>query len=272
MGPMVSDTSICKMSRIGGTNWHALIAGDISIADDMLMKSEAAIQRCPSDAGTLMTMMKVVGKAYADTYAEELTASVLTPKLLIKADVFVRERTLLPLPDKLIDEIMEDRRLFERDWSCELLVCGFDDRHNAHIFRVTKPGRALGEDRLGFSAIGIGAESAIGQLMTIESDRKHDLERVLWNAFDAKVQAEIMQGVGYGWDAHVLLMSNPSEAIRVPEKPVQEIMDKAITYLNREPFDPDPFEPEEIPPDDWKEQIKQFAENILTGQSGTGSA
>ena len=60
------------------------------------------------------------------------------------------------------------------------------------IFRVSKPGRAHSEGRFGFSAIGIGADSTIGQLMDVKSDRSHMLERVMWNAFDAKVQAEIM--------------------------------------------------------------------------------
>jgi 20S proteasome alpha/beta subunit len=262
MGSMVSDTSICKMSRIGDTNWHALISGDISIADAMLMKAESQLQQPPSN--DLIEMMKVMGAAYAETYAEVLESTVLGSKLLTKKDVFTRSRMLLPLPEKLNDEIMEDRRLFERDWSCDILVCGFDAKEHPHIFRVSKPGHAWGEDRLGYSAIGIGADSAIGQLMTNESDRKHKLERVLWDAFDAKVQAEIMQGIGYSWDAHILLKSNPSKTIRVPEKPVQEIMDKAIGFLNQGPFDTEPIKPEDVPPEDWKEQIVKFANDLLS--------
>jgi 20S proteasome alpha/beta subunit len=262
MGPMMSDTSICKVSRIGKTNWLALIAGTIPICDAVIARCEQAISKTPTAPDSMASMMTETSRAYLEIYEEEMIASVLQSRLLTKADVFQRSRHLLPLPDTLNDEITDARKDFERDWQCELLICGFDVRGQCHLFRVVVPGRAYGEDRMGFAAIGIGADSAIGRLMHFESDRDDELAKVLWDAFDAKVSAEIMQGVGYKWDAYILLKSKPTEAIEVPEK-LQEVMDNVITASMASPFDPEPPKPDDIPPDDWKEQIRRFTESLI---------
>lgn len=95
-----------------------------------------------------------------------------------------------------------------------------------------------------------------------ESDCDHPLARVLWESFDAKVQAEIMRGVGYSWDACILLQSDPLKAHEVPDS-LQKVMDKAISELISSPFDPEPTPPDEKVPDDWKEQITRFAETLI---------
>ncbi len=263
LGQMVSDTTICKMSRIKDTRWYALISGDISIADAMLLQCEAELAKAPSDADMLLSMMKLTSRVYSEIYESELEAEVLKPKLLTKTDVFQRPRRLLPLSQKLDDEITEDRKQFVREWSCEILICGFDSKDQPHLFRVVHPGRARGEDRMGFSAVGIGADAAIGRLMFIDSDRDDDLAKILWDTFDAKVQAELMQNVGYDWDAHIVLKSTPKHAVQVPEK-LQELMDTAWRYSSgTSQFDSEPWKPDDIPPDDWKDQIKQFAESLI---------
>jgi len=264
-GFMVSDTSICKMSRIGDSPWHALISGDISICDEVLQRAEDALAKKKDDADSYVSMMRLVSKAYADAYEAHLIAQTLTPKLLTKDDLVNRPRRLLPLPDNLLDEIAEDRKTFERDyWSCDVLVCGFEPSSGSpRLFRVLKPGTAFSENRLGYTAVGIGEDAAIGHLMWFESDRDDALDMVLWDAFDAKVHAELMQSVGYNWDAHIILKSRPDEAIRVPDE-LQKIMDKAMNHINCSPFDRTPETEDEIPPDDWKEQITRFTQTLIS--------
>ncbi len=263
-GFMVSDTTICKMSRIGDSAWHVLVSGDISICDEVLLRSEEALAKTKADADSYASMMRLVSRAYADVYEAHLVAQTLTPKLLTKDDLVNRPRRLLPLPDHLLDEIAEDRRTFERDyWTCDVLVCGFEPSSGSpRLFRVLRPGTAFSENRLGYTAVGIGEDAAIGHLMWFESDRDDDLDMVLWDAFDAKVHAELMQGVGYSWDAHIILKSKPSEAIRVPEE-IQKLMDKAMNHINCSPFDREPSPPEDIPPDNWKEQITRFTQGLI---------
>jgi len=263
-GYMVSDTAICKMSRIADSPWHALVSGDLSICDEVLLRSEEALAKKQSDAESYVSMMRLVSKAYADAYEAHLVAQTLTPKLLTKDDLVNRPRRVLPLSDKLQDEIAEDRKTFERDyWRCDVLVCGFEPSSGSpRLFRVLSPGTSFSENRLGYTAVGIGEDAAIGHLMWFESDRSDDLDMVLWDAFDAKVHAEIMTGVGYKWDAHIIVKAKPNEAIRVPDS-LQKLMDKAMNHINCSPFDREPEPPEEIPDADWKEQITRFTQTLI---------
>lgn len=262
-GLMVSDTAICKMSRIGDTPWHALISGDIAICDEVLLRSEEALAQKPSAADSFASMMRLVAKAYADTYESHLETETLKPKLLSRTDFANRPRRLLPLPDGLLDEIAEDRKKFEREWTCDLIVCGFESTAGApRLFRVTRPGTAFGEDRLGFTAVGIGDDAAIGRLMFLESSRDHDLDRVLWDAFEAKVQAEIIQGVGYKWDGHIILKARPKEAILVPDK-IHDLMDQVMNYTNWSPFDFEPVPRYDRPPKNWRRQVTRFTETLI---------
>jgi 20S proteasome alpha/beta subunit len=262
-GEMVSDTGICKMSQIGNTAWHALMSGGIPLCEEILTDTETALADRGSDADSHVSMMLTLARSYAKVYEEHHVAQVLTPRLLTKSDVYTRPRSLLPLPEHIYPDIDRDRENFERYyWSADLLVCGFDHAGKPHIFQIARPGKALGEDKVGYAAIGVGADAAEGRLMWLESHRDDDLDRVLWEAFDAKVQAEIMQGVGFKWDGHVLLKSAPKEAQRVPDD-LRDAMDKAYTLRDHSPFSKNPLDQWEIPPDDWKEQITQFAESLI---------
>jgi len=263
LGDIVSDTSICKMSRLANTSWIVMVAGTISIADEIIMRVAYELEKNPRDADQEYSMMKVVSRVYTEVYQEHLEATVLTPKLLTKKLAFERESTLHPLHQKLADEIDEDRKQFR--WSCELLVCGFDSKRDPTIFQVFQPGHASSESRQGYAAIGIGADAATGRLMWHESDCEHPLDRVLWETFDAKVQAEIMRGVGYNWDGFIMLQSDPMKAVPVPDD-LQEIMDNAISEIISSPFDPEPTSPDRVPPPDWKEQITRFADSLIPSE------
>jgi 20S proteasome alpha/beta subunit len=266
-GDMVSDTSILKMSQIGDTPWHAMMSGSVSLCEEILIRSDAALKEPgrQSDADSHVSMMSLVSRVYAQIYEEHLVARVLTPRLLTKTDLYTRPNTLLRLPKYIYQDVDRERSDFERSyWSANLLVSGFDAFGKPHIFGVHWPGKAYGEDKSGYAAIGVGADAAEGRLMWVESDRDDSLDRVLWESFEAKVQAEIMQGVGYGWDAHILLKSSPKNAKRVPEK-LQLTMDKAITLIQQSPFptEKDKLEPWELPSDDWKQQITTFTESLI---------
>jgi hypothetical protein len=263
-GSMAVDTSICKMSQLADQPWFTLISGSISTADEILMLAESKLSEYD---GSLLSIMKLTSKAYQEVYDSQLAKAVLAPKLLTNDQVFLRSRKYLPLPDKLTDEINEDRKQFEKGWDSELLICGFDGKQNAHIFRLWN-GHAMSEDRIGYSAVGIGADAAVGRLMWIESHRDDELDQILWDSFDAKVQAEVMQGVGYNWDAHIILKSKPNEAFRVPDK-IQELMDKAMNYTNCSPFDRTPDVPEDVPPDNWKAQITEFTQGLIPSKLKT---
>jgi 20S proteasome alpha/beta subunit len=262
LGNMVSDTSICKISQIGNLPWYVALAGEIGTADEIILRVCLELEKQPDEAKSHYTMMKLVSGTYRDVYQEHLVAEVLTPKLLTADTAFNRPRHLLPLHDNLLEEIASDRQRFEQRWSCALLIAGYDATNNPHLFSVAQQDLAVGQTREGFGAIGIGADAASGRLMYHETNRDHPLERVLWETFDAKVQAEIMNGVGCSWDAFIILRSNPTQSVRIPRS-LEKTMDNAITEIICSPFDDEPVDDSEKPPEDWKEQIKQFADSLI---------
>ena len=89
-----------------------------------------------------------------------------------------------------------------------LLVCGFDKKGEPHIFSVSNPGKCDIHDLTGFYAIGIGAPTAVARLLILDSKKENALEVVLYQVFEAKVNAEVVQNVGYNWDAEILIPGN----------------------------------------------------------------
>lgn len=60
--------------------------------------------------------------------------------------------------------------------------------------------------------------------MFSESKRSHPIERVLYDAFDAKANAEMAIGVGYEWDADVIV-SGKNQSETVP-KEIKDIIER----------------------------------------------
>jgi hypothetical protein len=78
--------------------------------------------------------------------------------------------------------------------------------------------------------------------------------------FDAKIQAENDSNVGYEADVFVL---TADKAVSMPED-IKTMLDRAWIKINRSPyveFNPDEHVP--LPPDDWMEKLKVFAETII---------
>ncbi len=93
----------------------------------------------------------------------------------------------------------EVRSAIERasEFSCELLVCGFDDFDTARIFLVVHPGEPVEFTRLGFAAIGSGRDSAIASLMWDPPHHTYDTtEKAVYRVAAAKFMAETALGVG----------------------------------------------------------------------------
>ena len=92
--------------------------------------------------------------------------------------------------DTLCDKIAQQRL------SCKLLVYGFDDNDDAHIFAVSNPGTEDIFDEAGFWAIGNGAESALGLLFFRNQRKNMDLARTIYHVLEAKYMAESAAEVG----------------------------------------------------------------------------
>lgn len=231
--PMVADTGARKFLRIGNTFWYALIAGDPSFAFQVIKTTEKTLLR-RSDCNfsdTVDGMMHCLRSSYQKSREAAVEDRILRPRLLSKNLVVARPTTVQPLGEEITLAVMTLAKEFKTDSS--LLVCGFDANRAPHIFSVTNPGKCDLHDITGFYAVGIGATTAIARLLILEAREEDRLELALYQSFDAKVNAEIVEDVGFNWDVEVLVPGRT--AIKVPDK-IARVIEKAYNDLPLTPL------------------------------------
>lgn len=205
-------------------------------------------------------------RQYAKAVEELIEAKLLRPRLLTRRD-YVSSLTA-PGDNHIIRALADEVAKFEID--AELLICGFDGDREPFILNLYSPGVVTDMTSTGFHAVGSGSEKAVSRLLFAEFKREHDIERALFEVFDAKANAEMAIGVGYEWDATVVL-GGMLGAHDVP-KDIKEIIEKVWGRANRSPFEKFDSKEHESVPRDWKEQLESFSirvitKNVVGGQS-----
>jgi len=124
--------------------------------------------------------------------------------------------------------VAEEIHNFQLD--CSLLVCASEGTR-MFILGLDREGLVTDMTTTGFDAIGSGSEKAISRFLFSEHKREHDIDRVLYDAFDAKASAEMAVGVGYDWDAWVVLPGTLG-VHAVPEE-IKDILERAWSQRKR---------------------------------------
>jgi hypothetical protein len=253
---MQFDTGIRKILRIGQSGWYTLIAGDPSFAQEVVEQAGRQLEADKTQSGSASKMMHCMKEAYQRCRETAVVDNVLAPNMLTKDLVVARPASLLPLQadhnDLIVNQVAEFRV------GSSLLVCGFDARKTPqpHVFRVRDPGICESCDLTGFFAIGVGSETAMARLLRMETSRADDLSKALYGAFDAKVNAEIIQGVGYDWEAEILVVGK-EKSIKVPRK--------IVNLINSvyEGFPRSPFDSVGVSPRGWPRRLANFTRRVL---------
>lgn len=249
-----ADAGAQKIVEIGATRWVSLIGGDIHFAQRVVDRMVAAVG---ADRNPTRQRMQTAAKdAFTECLNQEITDQVLTPNMLTRDDFFRRPASTQLLDQKYVLEIA--RLITQVAVDSALIVCGFDSL-GPHIFKVDSGARISPCDIEGYSVIGGGEDAARGRIIWSETDRAEPLESVMYDVFDAKVAAEIIQGVGYIWDWRILVSGKRPR--KVPEK-IGRIIDRAWSAANRSPF-AEPLRTRERPPRNWKRQLQIFATKVL---------
>jgi hypothetical protein len=158
-----------------------------------------------------------------------------------------------------IKSIADQIGKFELD--CSLLICGSEDGES-FILSLDENGIVTDLTSAGSGAIGAGWEYATARLLFSEHERNHDIERVLFDVFDAKVNAELTPYVGFEWDAWVYLPGKLG-IHEVPKK-VRDIVEQAWAEHSRSPFDEhNPKTDIDTPPPNWKKQLQKYSESVI---------
>jgi hypothetical protein len=204
-----------------------------------------------SKSGTRAELQRIFKEAI-DHQVETL---FLTPNQLTKKEYV----TAISGPEinTFIKSLADKISNFKLD--CGLLVCGFEDT-KAFILHADNDGTVT-DMTIGFHAIGTGSDKAIARLQFSEHERAHDIERVLYDAFDAKVNAEMDPNVGYEWDATIALPATLGNHDVSEDK--KELVDHAWGKYNRSPFVK--FDPKKhwAVPTKWKEQLRDYIEGEI---------
>lgn len=211
-----------------------------------------------------MGMIACLKTAYKTERESLVNDVVLAPRLLTKELLVSRSNDLLPLGQEFFVEVSDEAKALKT--SSQLLVCGFDSRDEPHIFSVINPGVANIHDLTGFHAVGIGAIMAISRLLVLESLKEDALPLAIYQAFDSKVNAEIMQGVGYNWDAEILVSGKKAE--EVPRK-IKTLVEEIYESLPLTPLPLRKIKKERSYPKDWQIKLESFCSRIMKSQKRT---
>jgi hypothetical protein len=250
-----SDTGVTKSRRIGDSCWHVLIAGNPTFALKVVNLASKKLEEIPTTVDSVFSMMDCLSECYQAMRDKSVNEVILRPNLLTRDLVVSRPRTLLPLQDDVVLAIHENAAKYKVKTS--LLVCGFDES-GPHIFSVSDPGVSENFDMTGFHAVGIGASTAIARMLQLEAVREDALPLALYQIFDAKVNAEIMQGVGYSTDAEILVKDR-KKTVKVPIRIIRLIDNVFMSHPNT------PFSSERSPqaPRRWESRLQQFANSVM---------
>jgi len=249
---MQSDTNVKKILPIGSSPWHALVAGDSTFADEVVSHCSTAIASDPALAEDVEAIIQRVSQEYQATRKRRIVAQILAPRLLPEdwlSDAATQH-------DDYFRSIADEAARF--DCNCWLVICGFNTAGKPQMFSVDAPGSPACLNSVGMHAIGGGATFALGRLLSIELDKDTPLEQMLYHAFHAKADAEVIQGVGYEWDAVILTAAAATEV----KKPIKALIEKVYNLATVDPFDPTLAE-DEAPPRNWKAQLRKFSEGVL---------
>lgn len=252
--PVQSDSGMKKIIDVGDTKWCALFSGDASFAQEVTARLASKASGTARDFAWMSTNATI---AYQECYEELVENRVLRPNLLTRATFISRPTNLQPLDPQLIATVNDKLQQFEL--SCQLMLCGFDSA-GPHIVTLVEPGVPQWNDLEGHNAIGIGKEAATSRIAWLETESSESLPSVFYDVFDAKVNSEIIQGVGYEWDGRVLVTGKAP--IEIPKK-IKRLVDQMWMCNNRSPY-ADPLDDDDIAPRTWKSQMQNFCDECLT--------
>lgn len=251
------DTDTSKIIPLRPCNVLALISGDFGHIDAVLRRLRT-FDFDTNKADIIASLQVFVRDAAWDVIEQ----SVLSRRMLTHDD-YVRA-IASPQPNSLMVKVAAEMLSFRPRFS--LLVCGFDRSTNPatpYILQLSWPDLVTDKTINGCAVIGSGAHLAPSRLAFSGSKRTHSIERVLYDTFDAKADAENAVGVGYAWDAQVIQNHRPI-ADEVPAT-IREVIEKVCARYTRSPFEwdrePD-YDDFDDPPGDWQQQLKDYANSL----------
>ena len=162
---------------LAGYNWPALVAGDVSRAEDFLATCRATLL---SDPETL-TMENVFDKfnRVSSTHKEKLCKRFVEQQLGISFERFLAEGEHELTPE-VRSRVFQGLQQIEFD--CEVIVCGYIGKY-PQLFEIDKFGDVTSHQN--FAAIGTGSIVAKSTLYQRTQKRTISLNKTLYHFYEA---------------------------------------------------------------------------------------
>lgn len=195
-----SDAATLKLRNITH-KWKCLIAGKFAQHRPLLTKIQDLIAECGYFS------CDAISKACTDAFIWEnrrLAEEKLLAQYALNMKEFVNSRQALG--DIVYERILEQISKVKLD--CELIVCGFDDDDDGHVFVLGNPSEDNPSfitdcDYPGFAAIGTGSYLADSYLHGVRQNRAEVLPLTIYNAMHAKFLSEAATDIGEETYVHV---------------------------------------------------------------------
>jgi proteasome subunit B (beta)-like protein len=181
----------------GPRPWVCLYAGDPTAFDEL--RTQIQTKLVPARRRTCRDVMRVAEEAYEALIEHRIERDILSrfglrrtefiDTGLVKFGQIVFQQTM-----DSINQLLDTMRYTD---ATELLLAGFDDKDEPHIFSVNGIGHCTLHDGYAFHAIGVGSQAARGWLTAHQNFRNAtELSEIAYRLCEAKFAAETAPFVG----------------------------------------------------------------------------
>jgi ATP-dependent protease HslVU (ClpYQ) peptidase subunit len=185
---LAGDARLVKSWILDG-GWHALAAGDMAMAEAVMLRAEEEIySQKRQDRLTRAEIERIIETAYREQRSAEVAQRILMPRR-VSWDEF-KEGISRGRFRRL------EREVVKYNLGVELIILGVDGRFLQHLFWVGNPGVLESRDMCGYWAIGSGSQFALNALQTGPSPPLLPRDIVIYRLCEAKFHAECDRCVG----------------------------------------------------------------------------
>jgi hypothetical protein len=260
-GDIISwESDVTKIVRLGHPGCVLMMSG----GEESTSRIISELASLESLGSTVAEIKKKSEEIYRRCVQEILDQKFIYPRLLTR-DIYekaIAKETV----NTIIQGISAEMAKYVVEWiDCSLLLCGFDSTKSPFILNIAAPNGVVTEmTSTGFAAIGSGFEYTQARLLFLSHERSDDLDKALYDIFDAKASAEMVPTVGTDWDSAVVYLCGDEIKVKFTDDKIDELIERAWFHeAALSPYEKVKADHPNPPPKNWKKQLKKYADDLL---------
>jgi hypothetical protein len=267
-GDVISwDSDVTKIVPLSHPGCVAMMSGPEEGTSRVL----SALLAIADLGSTVEEIKKTCEREYGECVQELIEQKFLKPRLLTKE--LYKTATTGAEVNSAIEALSSEIKGYSI--GCDFIVCGFDSKKSPFILDLSLPdGTATDMTSVGFAAIGSGHEYTLARLLFLTHRRDDDLDKSLYDVFDAKASAEMSPTVGTDWDSVVVYCGGDGTAkVEFVDDDINDLIERV--WFHKAALSP--YEKREAgqptkPPRAWKSKLKKYADKLLSPEKPSDSS